>query len=56
MVLYPGAYRDVDDFDASLEDDDMIERENAYNNLRKRIRHIPNLDYEKDSCNWNSGL
>lgn len=34
------------------EDDDLIERENAYNNLRKRIRHIPNLDYEKELAEY----
>lgn len=35
-------------YNISNEDDDLLEREKAYNNLRKKIKPIPNLDYDKE--------
>lgn len=39
-------------YNTSIEDDDMIEREKAYENLRKKIKPIPNLDYDKELAEY----
>ncbi|MBR4183151.1 MAG: UDP-N-acetylenolpyruvoylglucosamine reductase [Lachnospiraceae bacterium] len=35
-------------YNISVEDDDLAERERAYDNLRKRIKPVTNLDYDKE--------
>ena len=34
------------------EDDDMMERERAYKSLRKKIKPIPDLDYDKELAKY----
>ena len=33
-------------------EDDMIERERAYENLRKKIKPVPGLDYDKELAEY----
>ena len=39
-------------YNISIEDDDLIERERAYDNLRKKIKPISNLDYDKELAEY----
>ncbi len=39
-------------YNVSTPEDDTVEREKAYNNLRKKIRPIPNLDYDKELAEY----
>ncbi len=36
----------------SVSEDDMTEREKAYESLRKKIRSIPDLDYDRELAEY----